>query len=121
MAARRGFGIGRAGPPDTKGTRTCASIRISPARATCWCSTTDAPLTSCGAGQDLEHVVHARGLEEFDGHRAHHEGEAGRLAFGGLEHRAVVRADQPQIVARKLGGDEGGETNQSGTAADKSD
>ena len=43
-------------------------------------------------------IVHPRGLEKIDRHRAHHEGEAGRFLLGRLEQRAMVRADQAQIV-----------------------
>src|SRR5215469_10414131 len=34
---------------------------------------------------DLEHIVHARRLEELDRHRAHDEGKARRLFLGLLE------------------------------------
>ena len=49
-------------------------------------------------GDDFQHVVHARRLEELDGHGAHHEGEARRLLLGLLEQRALIGAEQAQIV-----------------------
>jgi hypothetical protein len=33
-------------------------------------------------GDDLKHLVHARGPEEVERHRAHDEGKTGRLLFG---------------------------------------
>ena len=56
------------------------------------------PLHLQRRGDDLEHVVHARGLAEVDAHRAHHEGKARRLLLGLLEQRALVGAEQAQIV-----------------------
>ena len=38
------------------------------------------------------------GLKEFERHRAHDEGKAGRFPFGRLEQRAVIGADQAQII-----------------------
>src|SRR5581483_6850117 len=49
-------------------------------------------------GDDVEHVVHVRRLVEVDVHVAHHEGEARRFGRGLLEQRAVVGADQAQII-----------------------
>ena len=98
MAMRSGFGIGRARPPLMKATRTCASTRSSSPRMTRWRSVDGRALHFLRLGDDVEHVVHARGLEEFDVHRAHHEGKARRLLFGLLEQRAVVGADQAQII-----------------------
>src|SRR6185437_9392355 len=45
-----------------------------------------------------EHVVHVRRLVEVDVHVAHDEGKARRLGGGGLEQRAMVGADQAQVV-----------------------
>ncbi len=46
----------------------------------------------------MKDIVHARGLEEIDRHRAHDEGEAGRFLLGLLEQEPVVGADQAQII-----------------------
>jgi hypothetical protein len=46
----------------------------------------------------LEHVLNARGLEELDLHRAHHEGKARRLLLGLLEQCALVGTEKPQVV-----------------------
>jgi hypothetical protein len=39
----------------------------------------EAPRTSLRRRDHLEHIIHARGFEEIDLHRAHHEGKARRL------------------------------------------
>ncbi len=49
-------------------------------------------------GDDVEHVVHVRGFSEIDAHVAHHEGKAGRFRRRLLEQRAVVGADQAEII-----------------------
>src|SRR6185437_16964716 len=49
-------------------------------------------------GDDFEHVVHARGPQKIERHRSHHEGKSRRLLFGRLEQRAVIGANEPQIV-----------------------
>src|SRR5262249_15902169 len=48
---------------------------------------------------DREHVVHARRLEEFDLHRAHHEGEARSLGLCLREQAHLIDAEQAKIVA----------------------
>ena len=51
-----------------------------------------------GYGHDLKDVVHPRGLAKVDRHRADHEGKARRLLRCLLEQRALVSAEQPQVV-----------------------
>ena len=50
------------------------------------------------SGDDVEQVVHIGRLAEGDVHVAHHEGEARRLGRRLLEQRAMVGADQAQVV-----------------------
>ena len=49
-------------------------------------------------GHDVEHVVHPRGLQEVDLHRAHHEGEARRFRLRFREQRMLLGAHQPQMI-----------------------
>src|SRR5207244_6182441 len=46
----------------------------------------------------LEHVIHARRLEELDLHRAHYEGETRRLGACLFEQRAMSGADEAQMI-----------------------
>src|SRR5262249_45202288 len=49
-------------------------------------------------GYDLQHVVHARGLEELDLHRAYHEGKTRRLRARFFEQRAMTGAEKAQMI-----------------------
>ena len=98
MAMRSGFGIGRARPCEMNATRTLASHSTSSPRRHCCFSVIEAPFTSSGAVTMSSTSSIRAGLQKIDRHRAHHEGEAGRFLLGRLEQRAMVRADQAQIV-----------------------
>src|SRR6516165_2140281 len=97
MAVRSALGIGRARPPQTKATRTCASTRSSSARRICCFSVIEAPFTSSGV-VTTSSTSSARGLEEVDLHRAHHEGEPWRLGARLFEQRAMSGADKAQMI-----------------------
>ena len=95
---RSGFGIGRARPPDTKATCTSASTIRSAPRDDLLIERDGSAFDLRRRGDDVEYIVHVRRLLEIDRHVAHDEREARRFGCGRLEQRAVVGADQTQII-----------------------
>ena len=95
---RSGLGIGLARPPETKATCTSASTIRSVAAHHLLIEGDGGALHLLRRGDDVEHVVHEGRLVEVDVHVAHDEGKARRLLLGRLEQRAVVGADQPQVI-----------------------
>src|SRR5262249_11038007 len=49
-------------------------------------------------GCNLEHVVHACWLEKIEGHRSDHKRKARRFALDLREQRALIRADEAEVV-----------------------
>src|SRR6516164_5955429 len=49
-------------------------------------------------GHHVEDVIHSRGPEEVDPHRAHHESKARGLRLRFRKQRVLLRAHQPQMV-----------------------
>ena len=98
IATRSGFGIGRARPPGHEGDPHMRLHQQLVAAQHLLLERDRGALDLFVFGDDLEHVVHPRRLEELDLHRAHHEGEARRLALGFLEQAALIGTEKPQMV-----------------------
>src|SRR6516165_1099625 len=97
MAVRSALGMGRARPPQTKATRTCASTRSSSARRICCLSVIEAPFTSSGAVTTSSTSSMRAGLRNSICIE-HHEGKTRRLRARFFEQRAMTGAEQAQMI-----------------------
>ena len=98
IRVRSDFGIGCARPSQMKATRTCGLDQHVLAAPHLLRQRDRGALHRDRPCHDVEHVIHPRGLEKIDLHRAHHEGKARRLRLRFRKQRVLLGAHQPQMI-----------------------
>jgi len=95
---RSAFGIGCARPSLMKATRTCAFHQNVIAAPHLLPQRDRGALHRDRPCDHVEHVIHPRGFQKIDLHRAHHESKARRFRLRFGKQRVLLGAQQPQMI-----------------------